>query len=265
MLLRKLLVFSRISLLCCYLSSMWVPADATVWNSTTVVGYGFADIVLLHVHFCPFSNIILLCLFYLVKTIHYSGEIWYSLSFWLILLSCRAGLSLCCFGCCRSVSAKIPDSSWKTVLRTSWIFCLMPTSICVSYWANMRRARGWSSSVRMTTLKSTSTAWWRNPNEPSDCSKRGRRGCMRSSHRTGNTTSLGPSPFLPLFFLVSFRHILDILIFDRGIYCGSNISNRVWPRFFLFCWWEHFCSVFFNGQQWPKHPAAVGVQPCVVV
>lgn len=160
----------------------------------------------------------------------------FSIFFWLILLSCGAGLSLCCFGCCRSVSARTPDCSWRTVLRTSWTFCLMPTSICVSYWANMRRARGWPSSVRMTTLRSTSTAWWRNPNEPSDCSRRGRRGCTRSSHRTGSTTSLGPSPVLPFFFLVSFMHILDILICDRGVYCGSNISNLVWPRFFLF-WW----------------------------
>lgn len=166
----------------------------------------------------------------------------------------RLRLSVCCFGWRRSVSAKIPDSSWKTVHHTSWIFCLMPTSICVLYWANMRRTRGWPSSVRMTTLKSTSTAWWRNPNEPSDCSKRGRRGCMRSNHRTGNRTSFGF--FLP-FFLVSFVHVLEgpDIWHKQTCFFQNEPQSWLWyPAFtfqtlsfrskvFCFCRWEHFCSL----------------------
>lgn len=88
----------------------------------------------------------------------------------------------------RSASAKIPDCSWKTARRTSWISYLMPTSICALYWANMRRTRDSRSSVRTSTLKSTSTALWRNPSEPSASLRRERRGCTRSSRRTGRRT-----------------------------------------------------------------------------
>lgn len=92
------------------------------------------------------------------------------------------------FLCYRSASAKIPDCSWKTARRTSWISYLMPTSICALYWANMRRTRDSRCSARTNTLKSTLTALWRNPSEPSASLRRERRGCTRSSRRTGRRT-----------------------------------------------------------------------------
>lgn len=109
--------------------------------------------------------------------------------------------------CRRSGCAKIPDSSWKTVRRTYWTSYLTPTSTWDSSWANMRRTRDSHSSVRTSTLKSTSIALWRNPNGPSGSSRRGRRGCTRSSHRTGK--SLRGSIYLCFFCLFFFFYIME--------------------------------------------------------
>lgn len=118
---------------------------------------------------------------------------------------------------------KTPGFSWRTVLRTSWISYLTLTSTWGWFCANTRRTRDLPSSARMTISKCTSTAWWRNPKEPSAFLRKPKRECMKNSHRTGK-----------FWFTCGLFVVLSVVLWNERIERGFCIASVVFTCMLLF-------------------------------
>lgn len=162
----------------------------------------------------------------------------------------------------------------------------MPTSIFALFWATMKRMRKSHNYVRMSTLKSTLIASWGNQRGPSVSSKREKKECMRSSHRTGRRHF--SSDFWWAFDEIVFNASILTKAVDRGsiflavllLGCSIHMSlnciaqNRLQKKFLEIrhkCWtcvtlglkWtnrfmevrgdcDHTCHVFFFFCPWPS-------------
>lgn len=107
---------------------------------------------------------------------------------------------------------RTPDYSWRTVLRTSWIFYPTLTSTWGWFCVNTRKTRDLLSLVRMTISKCTSTAWWRNPKEQFASLRKPRRECTKNSHRTGRMLFVSLVVWSRMIWSVFCKYVLFLSI-----------------------------------------------------
>lgn len=118
----------------------------------------------------------------------------------------------------------------------------------------MTTTRSWLNWARMSTLKSTSTVSWRSQSERSGSSKKARRGCTRSSRRTGEHPGMCSVLVLPVAVcprvsrkavhvfpgLRRFLACFLFTVFEFGKSSGRKPNPSQWSCFSPGSFLEHF-------------------------